>query len=283
LRDAESITVNVTGDCGKPGVMTFSREDSVCGVKVSGDETGLPRSGNTGDAIRYGFDLYADGADGSKLKCDAVPDAEAEGSFKVGCYARATSGSSSVKVCEARLTPITDECDLASCRPLECEPGQEPRSAVGECCPVCVTPPKLPEPPKPVESPCAKVECQDSCPDGEELAWNGDECCPQCLTQSTACLEQREAFEPRSSELLDSATSCVRDEDCTLVRVWTQCDPGCLVPISTSDINRVQETLRTEAEQACAACLPAEWSCAPESYLQRAACVEGRCTGQSAP
>jgi hypothetical protein len=280
LRDAETIEVNVTGDCGMPGVMTFSRADSVCSVTVAGDDTGLPRSGNTGDAIRYGFDLYGNGDDVER-HCSVDPKPEAEGSFSVSCYAKRSGSSNSTKVCDAELSPVTKECDLASCDALKCPEGQEPRSAIGACCPVCIEPPVLPEPPMVPQSPCAGVECPGSCAADEELVWNGDECCPECLAQSEVCLEQRVAFAPQLEETLKGTRQCEQDQDCTFTVLWTRCAPACPEPIAISALGATHETLQLAAEQQCSDCLPAESNCSAEQNMPgRPACVDGLCVGQ---
>lgn len=282
LNDAESITVNVTGDCGPPGVITISHGDGECSIRASGDDVGFPRSGNSGSGFDSGFTLYGEGPNGESLQCSGAPKRDEDGSYTVSCYARVSSQTPR-KLCDAELTPLTKTCDLAQCAALECPEGKVARSALGTCCPVCVDPPKPVEPPV-VDSPCAKVTCPESCPDGQELAWNGGECCPECFEQSPACFEQRDQFAPSQEAELLAARACALDSDCTFTQVWTRCDRSCPIPIAISAISATQQSLQAQADQACNECLHAESSCTPAEYMPgRPACVGGACVGLPFP
>lgn len=281
LEDAESITANVTGDCGPPGVITISHAKGECAVRVSGDEVGLPRSGSSNHGFDQGFELQGTTAQGNeRLNCSIGLKAAAErdGVYEVGCYTSSSARSQTPrKVCEAELTPVTRTCDLSQCTALTCPAGQVPRSAVGTCCPVCVDPPKPVDPPV-VDSPCAKVTCPTACPDGQELVWGDDECCPACTEQSPACFEQREQFAPTRAAELDAARACSVDSDCTFTQLWTRCNPGCPAPIASRAIWATHESLRALAEQACSECLPAQSSCTPAELMPgRPVCVGGEC------
>ncbi|WP_437938211.1 hypothetical protein [Sorangium sp. So ce341] len=278
LNDAESITVNVTGDCGPAGVVTITLRDASCSVSVSGDPTGLPRSGHSSDGLSSGFSLRGDEADGVVRECTAEKQADVEDTYKLSCFVRRTGGSpSSTLACEAELSPVSDECDLRQCAPLACPDGQEPRSAEGACCPVCVEPQG--EPPVPVD-PCADVECPSACPEGQELAYTGAGCCAECITQSAACFEQRDAFEPELAATLALARACETDLDCSFTLLFTRCGASCPVPIAGNAVGATHETLRLAAEETCPDCLPVEPQCSSEQYMTgRPACVDGACVG----
>ncbi|AUX30643.1 MULTISPECIES: hypothetical protein [Sorangium] len=275
LNDAESITVNVTGDCGPAGVVTIKLEDASCSVSVSGDQTGLPRSGYSRSGLSSGFSLRADEADGFERGCTAIKQADAEDTYKLSCYVGRKGGSrSSTLACEAELSPVSGECDLRQCAPLACPDGQEPRSAAGACCPVCAEPPPVPV------GPCADVVCPSACPEGQELVYTGAGCCAECITQSAACFEQRDAFEPERAATLALARACQTDLDCTFTLLWTRCGPSCAVPIAGNAIGTTYETLRLAAEETCPDCLPAEHQCSSEQTMTgRPACVDGACVG----
>lgn len=281
LNDAESITVNVTGDCGPAGVVTITLAEASCSVSVSGDQTGLPRSGQSSNGLRSGFSLQASEEGGVERRCTAEKQADAEDTYKLSCGVRRIGGSPYwTPACEAELSPVSDQCDLRQCAPLACPDGQEPRSVAGACCPVCVEPPPQVEPPPLPVDPCADVVCPSACPEGQELAYTGAGCCAECITQSAACLEQRDAFEPERAATLAQARACETDLDCSFTQVWTRCSPGCPVPIAVNAIGMTHETLRLAAEEACADCLPAEPQCRSEEYMTgRAACVDGLCVG----
>ncbi|KYF88379.1 hypothetical protein BE20_23130 [Sorangium cellulosum] len=281
LNDAESITVNVTGDCGPAGVVTIELGDASCSVSVSGDPTGLPRSGHSRAGLSSGFTLRAEEADGIERECSAKKQADAEDTYKLSCFVSRKGGSpSSTLACEAELSPVSDGCDLRQCAPLACPDGQEPRSAAGACCPVCVDPPLQPQPPPVPVDPCADVECPSACPEGQELAFTGIGCCAQCTTQSAACFEQRDAFEPELAATLALTRACETDLDCTFSSLWTRCGPRCPVPIARNAIDMTHETLRLAGEEACVDCLPAEPHCSSEQTMTgRPACVDGSCVG----
>ncbi|WP_438000562.1 hypothetical protein WMF26_12800 [Sorangium sp. So ce185] len=275
LNDAESITVNVTGDCGPAGVVTIELGDASCSVSVSGDQTGLPRSGHSSNGLSSGFTLRAEEADGIERECTAKKQADAEDTYKLSCFvSRKVGGPSSTLACEAELSPVSDGCDLRQCAPLACPDGQEPRSVAGACCPVCVEPPPVPA------HPCADVECPSACPEGQELVYSGAGCCAECITQSAACFEQRDAFEPERAATLALARACKTDLDCTFTLLWTRCGPSCPVPIAGNAIGSTYETLRLAAEETCPDCIPAEPQCSSEQTMTgRPACVDGACVG----
>lgn len=286
LNDAESITVNVVGDCGVPGVITISHGDGQCAVRVSGDDVGLPRTGDSNHGFDQSFTLNGEGENGERIECSVHPKTDAKGSFTVGCYGRTGVKNSQTprELCKAELTPVTKTCDLAKCAALECPEGQVARSAVGSCCPVCVEAPKPVEPPV-VVSPCAKAVCPTSCPDGQELAWqSADVCCPQCTEQSPACFEQRDAFALVQLAELQAARVCVQDRDCTFTQVSTRCGTGCPEPIASAAISPSQSRLQALADLACGECVPSQASCTAAEYMPgRPACVDGACVGVPSP
>jgi hypothetical protein len=282
LEGAESITVNVVGDCGAPGVITISHGDGQCALRVSGDEVGLPRSGDSNHGLDSSFQLTGEAANGEPLSCPVSPDYDEKGSYLVSCYVGTRSDTR--KVCDAEFTQVSKTCDVAKCAALECPEGQVARSALGACCPSCVEAPKPVDPPV-VDSPCAKAVCATSCPNGQELAWqSADACCPLCTEQSLACFEQRDAFAPVQVAELAEARACSQDQDCTFAQIWTRCGAGCPEPIAVAAISASQTRLQALADQACEECVPSQPSCTSGEFMPgRPACVAGACVGVPLP
>lgn len=172
-------TFNVVGTCGPPGVITVATDP--CGVTLTGDDVGLPTSGNLGATLDVGFQLYGEINTDWKLECDAGPafatDAGAPAPGEYGILCRRRPGPTNpnpladdVDWCRADLLPVTPTCDLHACAPVTCATDEHTAfgpSAASSCCPTCVA--NGPSDPVPtiLPPPCQRETCPQSCPPGK--------------------------------------------------------------------------------------------------------------------
>jgi hypothetical protein len=132
-----SRTFNLVGTCGPPGVITVTTDP--CGVTLTGDDVGLPTSGNLGATLDVGFQLYGEINSDWKLECGAAPafptDAGAPAPGEYGILCRRRPGPTNpypladdVDWCRADLLPVTPTCDIHACAPATCSTDEQRHS-----------------------------------------------------------------------------------------------------------------------------------------------------------
>jgi hypothetical protein len=142
-----SRTYNVVGTCGPAGVVTVMTDP--CSVTLTGDNVGLPTSGNLGATLDVGFQLYGTLNSYWNLECHAYPappgDAGAPpaGAFAILCRRRPAPANPNpnaddVDWCRADLLPVTPTCDVHACAPVTCASAEHTAFAASGCCPTCV-------------------------------------------------------------------------------------------------------------------------------------------------
>jgi hypothetical protein len=276
-------TYNVVGTCGPAGVITVAT--TPCSVTVTGDDVGLPASGNLGANLDRGFDLYGSINSDWDLECSAAApfqtDAGApDGALVLGCRRRPSPSNpvlstDSVDWCQAHLVPVTASCDIHACAPVTCSTTEHTAFAASGCCPICVANGPndvIPVPPPPV---CHRETCPQSCPAGEEFMATGA-CCDTCKAPSQACLDGRAQWRTEVQARWSSARACAVDADCTISAVGSQCETACPDAIATDQIAALASWAATRGAELCATCDTTAPAC-PAVPPSRPACSNGTC------
>lgn len=276
-------TYNVVGTCGPAGVITVAT--TPCSVTVTGDDVGLPLSGNLGANLDRGFDLYGSINSDWDLACGAGPVWQADGGAPAGsldllCRRRMSPSNPGVSTdevdwCQAHLVPVTPTCDIHACAAVTCASTEHTAFAPSGCCPICVANGPndiIPVPPPPV---CHRETCPQSCPAGEEFMATGA-CCDTCKAPAQTCLDGRTQWLTEVQDRWSSARACAVDADCTISTVGSQCESTCPDAIATDQIAGLASWAAMRGTELCASCDTTPPACAavPPS---RPACTNGTC------
>lgn len=270
--DARSATYNAVGSCGV-GVVTLEQAKGSCGLTVSGDDVGLPRSGSVrADAPlsegRWYLGRIKSG--GEEGRCWPTVPEPGEDRLEVTCYEG--HYTSARAVCSVNLVPV-GACDLGACAPVRCEAGFHAELGEDGCCPVCVVDPLPPTAP----NPCADVNCSE-CPEGTLPVYQPGECCSTCRTlDPEACAVGQEHYDAWKPGFLEPHVACEQDDDCIYSSVSDWCRYTCPLPINKFRIGEAFTGLRSESEELCRTCPLPELSCPAFDPNTSVACVEGRC------
>jgi hypothetical protein len=281
-----SRTFNVVGTCGSPGVITVATDP--CAVTLTGDDVGLPTSGNLGGTLDDGFQLYADINTDWKLECNAFPagptdaGAPAPGEYTILCVRRPGPTNpypltDDVDWCRADLMPVTPTCDIRACAPVTCTTDEHTAFAASSCCPTCVA--NGPDDPIPTPPPtyCHPDTCPtQSCPTGQELFKPDGTCCGTCQAPPQSCLDGRAQWSTELAAQWATARGCTVDADCALQTVSSRCETACPDAIATAQIPALITWAGARGDELCADCVTEAPACAtiPPS---RAVCTNGSC------
>jgi hypothetical protein len=277
-----SRTFNVVGTCGAPGVITVTTDP--CSITLTGDDVGLPTSGNLGGTLDDGFQLYGEINSDWNLECDAGPVRGDAGAAVAGAYAilcRRRPGPTNpmpladgVDWCRGELWPVTPTCDIHACAPVTCTSGQHTEFAASGCCPACVA--NGPNDPIPVPPPpsCHPETCP-SCPTGQEIAVDGS-CCGTCQAPSQACLDGRTQWQAEVEARLSSARACAADADCAIAAVTSRCETTCNSAIASDQIGVIATWAAGRGDELCASCVTVAPPCSTNSSI-RTVCTNGSC------
>jgi hypothetical protein len=281
-----SRTYNVVGTCGPAGVVTVTT--TPCSVIVTGDDVGLPSSGNLGATLDEGFDLYGQINSDWDLECSAGPafptDAGAprEGAYTLGCSRRPAAGNPAVSTdpvdwCQADLLPVTATCDIRACVAVSCSSAEHTAFGASGCCPTCV--PNGPNDivPMPLPPVCHRETCPQSCPAGQELFSDGS-CCSTCVTPPQQCVDGRAQWLTEVEARWSSARSCAQDADCTITSIGSRCESTCNDAIAIDQISALGAWADARSAELCATCISTPASCpAGQPAPARPACSNGTC------
>lgn len=256
LRDAESVSFHVVGTCGPAGRVTLTTTAGECGLEISGDDVGVPRSGDVG-SIRSGGWRTAD----AQLSCSTFRiDSSDDQRFHMRCVAQGEER------CEAFFIDTQQQCDVGACVVNTCEAGFKLDLAAGECCPRCVecsgcVPPR-PEPDAAQPEPDAAIEVMPA-----------------------VCAAGRAEYQMFYAQVIAGRDRCTTDGECEVTAVHNECASHCGLVVNEDvfdgaacdggDCIDVEDALDDYADDACAYCdtpLP----CALD-VLATARCVEGIC------
>jgi hypothetical protein len=277
-------TYNVVGTCGPAGVVTVATDP--CSVSLTGDDVGLPTSGNLGGSLDDGFQLYGEIDSDWSLECNAfrasatAAGAPASGAATILCRRRPGPTNpnplaNDVDWCRADLLPVTPACDLHACAPVTCAAGEHTAFGASSCCPTCVVngpDDPIPTPPPPA---CHPETCAP-CAAGQEMTVGTDTCCGTCQTPAPSCLDGRAQWSSEVTARLSSARACTVDADCTLIGVTSRCETACAAPIAIDQIAALATWAGARGEELCASCITAAPACATDQP-SRAACTAGTC------
>jgi hypothetical protein len=284
-------TFNVVGTCGAPGVITVATDP--CGVTLTGDDVGLPTSGNLGATLDVGFQLYGEINTDWKLECDAAPahatdaGAPAPGEYTILCRRRPGPTNpfplaDDVDWCRADLLPVTPTCDLHACAPSTCAAGEHTvfasaASAGSACCPTCVA--NGPDDPIPtvLPPPCQREACPQSCPAGQELMSPVNTCCGSCLTPPQSCLDGRAQWSSELAAQWASLRACTADADCAIATVGSRCAGSCPDAIRNDQIAALNQWASARGDELCATCVTDAPGCTTNQPSLRAVCTNGSC------
>jgi hypothetical protein len=289
VRNGESRVYNVVGTCGPAGVVTVTWSASnFCSVALTGDNVGLPSSGNLGDNLAGGFDLYGSIDSDWDLVCSAVPpvasdaSAPAAGTLTLGCYRRPSAGNPSpstspVAWCHGELLPVTPTCDLRACPVVNCSSQEHTAFAASGCCPVCVV--NGPNDPVPVPPPpvCHRDSCPQSCPAGQELFTPLDACCGTCQVPLQSCLDGRAQWRSEVATRLSSARVCTLDADCAIASIGSRCDSTCVDALAIDQIPTLSMWSSARGDELCASCNTQAPTACPPGQPVRPVCSNGTC------
>jgi hypothetical protein len=270
--DARSETYNAVGSCGV-GVVKLEQPAGSCGLQLTGDDLGLPRSGNVDADVPLSegrWRLVERTGEGERFICSPKEPEPGANRLEVECYEG--HYTSPRPVCSLTLVPA-DSCDLDACSRVQCEPGFHPELGEDDCCPVCVA-----DPPPPVsQDPCADVSCAE-CPNGTVAVTQPGECCRTCRAiDLEACAVGREQYDAWKADFLEPHLACEQDDDCTYASVGDWCRYTCPLAINKYQMGAAFAGLNDEAEELCSTCPLPEISCPEFDPSTAVACVEGRC------
>jgi hypothetical protein len=289
VRDGETRSYNVVGTCGPAGVVTVTWSSSnFCSVALTGDNVGLPSSGNLGDNLADGFDLCGAVNSDWDLVCGAYPPAatdggaSAAGTLTVGCFRRPSAGNpspsaTSVPWCQGELLPVTPTCNLHACPAVTCSSAEHTAFSASGCCPVCVANGQsdpVPATPPPV---CHINTCPQSCPTGQEMFTPADACCGTCQAPSPACLDGRAQWLTEVTTRWSSARACTVDADCTITAVGSRCTSTCIDAIAPDQISTLSLWAGQRGNELCSSCITQGSTTCPANQSARPACNNGTC------
>jgi hypothetical protein len=288
LSSGESRAYNVVGTCGPAGVVTASRPtNDICAVTLTGDDVGLPSSGNLANNLKDGFDLYGSINSDWDLECTAYPPsapdagATAPGALMVGCTRRPSAGNPTTSTdrvdwCRGELLPVTPTCDIHACPAVNCSGNEHTAFPASGCCPACV--PNGPDDPLPVapRDVCHRETCPQSCPAGEEFFTPGDTCCSTCQKPPQECLDGRAQWQGEVAARWSSARACAVDADCTTTAFGSPCGSTCIDVIATDQVSTLNMWAEIRGNELCASCNTQAAAC-PAGQLTRPVCSNGSC------
>jgi hypothetical protein len=278
-----SRTFNVVGTCGPAGVITVTT--TPCSVNVTGDDVGVPTSGNLGGTLDDGFQLYGSINSDWNLECDAGPvsggdaGATVPGAYSLGCRRRwffPSDGIPDVEWCRADLRPVTPTCDIHACAPVTCSSTEHTVFAATGCCPVCVANGPddiIPVPPPPS---CRLEICPQTCPTGQEMSNPDGGCCGTCQTVPQACLDGRAQWLTEVTDRWATARACTQDTDCAISVIASRCEATCNDAIASDQVATLQTWASARGDELCAACTTQGPPCAT-NQPSRPACSNGAC------
>jgi hypothetical protein len=295
-RKGETRAYNVVGTCGPTGVVTVTWSPSTfCSVTLTGDDVGLPTSGNLSTDLNAGFDLYGTINSDWDLECNASPHFAADagvpaagaavpaaaGALGLGCVRRPSAGNPTVTPdrvpwCQGALLPVTPTCDIHTCPTAACSNQEHTAFPASGCCPVCV--PNGPDDAIPTAPPpvCHIDTCPQSCPAGQELSNPTDACCSTCQTPPQECLDGRTQWLTDLQAQLSSARACAVDADCAIATIGSRCEATCPEALAVDQIPTVSAWAGTRGDELCASCNTQAAACTANQPM-RAACGNGSC------
>jgi hypothetical protein len=289
VRKGETRSYNVVGTCGPAGVVTVSWSPSTtCSVTLTGDDVGLPSSGNLSHNLDKGFDLYGSINSDWDLECSAFPPFAADagvpaaaGALSLGCVRRPSPTTTMVTPdrvpwCQGALVPVTPTCDIHACPAATCSSQEHTAFPASGCCPVCVpngANDVVPTAPPPV---CHFETCPRSCPAGQELSNPSDACCSTCETPPQQCLDGRTQWLSEAQARLSSAHACAVDEDCAIAVIGSRCGATCPDALARDQVPTLSEWAGARGDELCASCNTEAAACLQSQPL-RAACTNGAC------
>jgi len=290
-RKGETRSYNVVGTCGPTGVVTVSWSPSTfCSVTLTGDDVGLPTSGDLSTDLNAGFGLTGSINLDWDLECSAFPPLSADagvpaaaGALSLGCVRRPSLANPTVSPdrvpwCQGDLLPVTPGCDIRACPAATCSSAEHTAFPASGCCPVCVPNgpnDAVPTPPPPV---CHIETCPQSCPAGQELFYptDPDTCWGTCQTPSQQCLDGRSQWLSEVEARWASALACTVDADCTISSVGSRCEATCADAIAINQISDLSIWAGDRGNELCASCNSQPAACPPIPPL-RPACTNGAC------
>jgi hypothetical protein len=282
-----SRTFNVVGTCGPAGVVTVTT--GPCSITLTGDNVGLPMSGNLGGTLDDGFQLYGMVDRDWNLECSAAPTSRADagvqppaGAFALDCRRRLAYydpgiATDPVNWCLAELWPVTPTCDIHACAAVTCSSSEHAVFSASGCCPVCVANGPndvIPVPPPPL---CHPDTCPQSCPAGQELFTPANACCGTCETVSQACLDGRVQWVTEVEARWSSARACAQDADCTITAVGSRCGATtCNDAVAADQLSTLVRWAGARGEELCPDCTTEAPSCSTNQPA-RPVCSNSTC------
>jgi hypothetical protein len=280
-----SRSYNVVGTCGAPGIVTVSTDP--CSITVTGDDVGLPTSGNLGSTLDSGFDLYGSVNADWDLMCTAFRPSGADagalkpGEMALGCrrspsVINPNPNADAVNWCTAELVPVTPTCDVHACAPVTCASTEHTAFAATGCCPTCVANGPMDIIPVPPPPACHRNMCP-SCPAGQEPSFDDGTCCGTCQTPPQSCLDGRTQWLAEVNARWSSARACTTDADCDITAAATRCEITCSDAIADAQIAAFTTWAAGRADELCATCTTEPPECAAGGAPMRAVCNGGSC------
>jgi hypothetical protein len=284
-----SRTFNVVGTCGAAGVITVTTDP--CSVVLTGDDVGVPTSGNLGGTLDDGFQLYGELNSDWKLECSAGPaqptdaGAPAPGEYTMYCRRRPVISNpdpvlDDIAWCQDDLLPVTPTCDLHACAPVTCSSDQHTAFAAPGCRPTCVANGPNDWIPTPLPPVCHPETCPQ-CAAGQEVTVPTDAdagtCCGTCQTPPQSCLDGRAQWSSEVTARLPSARGCTVDDDCTIIGVTSRCETTCNQAVAGGQVGALETWAASRGEELCASCVTWPPSCTTNQASTRAVCTNGTC------
>ena len=124
---------------------------------------------------------------------------------------------------------------------------------------------------------CAGVTCAINCSTDEFVQWTPSSCCGQCKPQTPECLKGRAGYLQLVTTLThqSDATSCVNDDDCTLLPNYPDCGDACRGrTVSITSAPEITTELSQWEAANCSTCMATTIPC-PASPPP--VCVAGTC------
>jgi len=172
---------------------------------------------------------------------------------------------------------------LAFCPAIDCAQGYT--LAPGACCPVCV--PNGGSGGSTGSSGagnaggvggCGDVACTDiGCEPGTTPVIEPGNCCPTCVPDGEACAAGKDGYQALLGNLLaqPGATSCMVDDDCTILSGSPQCGASCgASAVSSSQAMVMGYQLSLWEKSYCSTCMPIYPPCAAPP---KPVCEAGQC------
>jgi hypothetical protein len=289
-RNGQTASYNVTGTCGPAGVITVTQSNLACRLEITGDQVGLPASGNPWGKIGDGFSLSGsldgdwDVTCATELAGTTDASVTLPGELLVSCrrYPAGTNPAPDSPTyqdwCRADLVPVTQTCDLHTCPTPACPRGQHTVLSQPRCCVVCVDDTPADVIPGMQPDACRPEKCPKDCPAGQEINIDGGVCCGSCQPVAQTCLDGRALWRSEVATKWKTALVCNVDVDCTLTVAGGVCGSSCLDAIAVAQISSFSAWANARSKELCSTCFgqSAATDCS-DDQIRGSICSNGTC------